>query len=491
MTSQFTNFTWVPKYGGMQAVAGRVYHSAKESVACRGRHKANSRTPGSTMADSLRNQNQAKERYFLRNAALVAPVDLFWGFGTAITATGPILTVFLQQLGATNLVIGLAPVAFLMGNTLLQLPSAHLTRNLRRKRVFFALAHVVPCSAWIMAGLVTAPLAASYPGAMVWTLLAVIAAFSAANGFLMPMWTQLFPRLFSDNRRGLIGGLINLAAGFGGLAGGLYAAHVLAARAFPLGYAHLFLLAGVVELVSVQTYLFVHEEVPEDPRQGVEAPPEPRAGPGLLPSLRVLWREDLRLRRYLLVRNISEFGFAANAFFAVYAIQQFDLPQSVGGAFVIAANLGYAAMALFFGHLGDRRGYRRVVSWSLVCSAFSTLVALVSGEAWLFYLVFLFSGAGLAGDWMANVNLMIEMSTEERRGYYYGLFSTAMAPVRLVAPLAWGWLGDAMGLRWAFLGGLGLQVAGIILLLALVDDPRRPGQRFLRWRWRTWRPRLY
>ena len=434
------------------------------------------------MATDNHDPEQSKEFYFRRNVALIPPVDLFWGFGVAVTALGPILAVFLLQLGASNFLIGFLPVAALLGSSLLQLPSAHLTRHLRRKQVFFALSHLPPCAALIIAGLLAPRYAVGHPRTMIWVLLGMVAAFSAANGLLMPIWTQLFPRMFADTRRGLIGGMIVAMSGTGGLVGGLYAAHVLANRPFPFNYAHLFILAGVLELISVQAYAFGHEEIPREP---------PEETPHLLHSLRVLWGEDRRLRRFLFVRSLSEVGLAASAFFAVYATKRWGLPPSTGGTFVIAMSLGSATTGLLGGRLGDRRGYRRVMGWALGCSAVATLLALLSRDPRWFYPAFFLLGAGVSGDWMSSTNLLIEMAPEERRAYYYAMFSTAMAPARLIAPLAWGWLGDSVGLPWVFAGGLALQIAGMALLLALVDDPRRPGQRLLRWRWGSWAPRLY
>ena len=123
------------------------------------------------MAEDGWRLEEEKERFFRRNVLIAPGVDFFWGFSMALTAIGPILAVFLQRLGASNLLIGMAPAAFLVGLTLLQLPAAHLTQRLRRKKVLFGLAHLVPCSAWLIAGLLTPRLSGPHPQAMTWVLL--------------------------------------------------------------------------------------------------------------------------------------------------------------------------------------------------------------------------------------------------------------------------------------------------------------------------------
>lgn len=196
------------------------------------------------------------------------------------------------------------------------------------------------------------------------------------------------------------------------------------------------------------------------------------------------------MRRYLFVRSVWEFGASVVPFLAVYAVARFELPAGVGGTFVLATNVGYAVFGLWTGRLGDARGYRRTMSWAMVLGSIGLYAALTTREPWLMYAVFVLVGASAATDWMSNVNLLIEMSDESLRSYYYALTSTTLVPVRLMGPLFWGWLGDAAGLPWAFGGGLVVHGLALILLLALVDDPRRPGERLLRWRWGTLHPHL-
>jgi MFS family permease len=435
------------------------------------------------MADNDSTIEAEKDRFFRRNVLVAPGVDLFFGFATSLIAIGPILAVLLAKLGASNLLIGMAPAATLVGSTLLQLPAAHFTHRLRRKKVFFALAHVVPCSAWVVAGVLTPRLATPHPQAMILVVLGALTVFAAGNGFLMPIWTELLARMYSDGRRGFVTGLISMGFGTGGLLGGAYAAYALGHRAFPLNYAHLFVIAGLVTVIAVQGYLLGHEVVP--------AAAEREDTPRLLPLLRRIWAEDARMRRYLLVRNLYEFAAVASAFFAVYAMERFRLSDSAGGSFVVATSMGYVLFGVWAGRLGDARGYRRLTGWGMLLAIVGTFTALVTGQGWVFYVIFVLVGAAAATDFMSTINILIEMSDEKLRPHYYALYSTALAPVRLLGPLFWGWLGDAAGLRWAFLGSLVLQVVALGLLLALVDDPRRPGRRLLRWPGGTWRPRLY
>ncbi len=423
------------------------------------------------MSQDSRELASLAEPHFRRNLLFAAPVDLVWGFGAAFVALGPIITVCLHRLGASNLLIALAPAMQTVGFSLLQLPAIHLTRKVRAKRYIFVAFH---CCAlfWSLGGLLTLFWGQTRPGVLVWVLPLVVGLFSAGLSLAMPLWGQLLPRFFPDYRRGLVSGVLLFGAGLGGVAGGLVATHALARWPFPYNFAYLFLAGGVIMAASVLPYLFMHETVPEG------AGREEQQGLGRI--LRHVWREDHRLRRLVAVRYVTEFGGVGAAFLAVYALARFHLPDATAGAFALALSLGSAIGAPLLGRTGDRRGWRRGMAWGMVSIAAAFALAVGAWRPETIYGVFVLAGVAAAADWMCYVNLLVEMSTEEHRGYYQAMAASLALPPRLVAPFFWGWLGDTVGLRPVFAACLVLMVVGWILLLALVDDPRRPGQRVLR-----------
>ena len=53
------------------------------------------------------------------------------------------------------------------------------------------------------------------------------------------------------------------------------------------------------------------------------------------------------------------------AFFAVHAVERFDLSVAAAGEFTLAMGLGMGLAAPLVGRIGDRRGYRRVLGWTI------------------------------------------------------------------------------------------------------------------------------
>lgn len=423
------------------------------------------------MSQDSRQLAEVAAPHFRRNLALAAPVDVMWGFASALVALGPIVTVFLQRLGASNLLIALAPAMQTAGFALLQLPSTHLTRRIRGKQQVFVAFH--GCALfWSLGGVLTLLWGQTRPELLVWIVPLVVGLFSAGLSLAIPLWGQLLPRFFPDDRRGLVSGILLFGSGLGGVVGGLVATRVLGAWPFPHNFAYLFIAAGILMAASVLLYLFMHETVPEGDSE--------EAHRGLRETLRHLWREDLRLRRLVAVRYVSEFGAVGGAFLAVYSLERFSLPDAAGGRLALALCLGSAIGALLLGRIGDRRGWRRGMAWGMVAVAGALALVLAAERPEIIYAAFFLAGIAGAADWMCYVNLLVEMSPEEWRAYYQAMAASFTLPPRLLAPFVWGWLGDTVGLRAVFWICLGLVLLGWVLLLALVDDPRRPGQRVLR-----------
>ena len=174
-------------------------------------------------------------------------------------------------------------------------------------------------------------------------------------------------------------------------------------------------------------------------------------------------------------------------FFAVRALDRFDLPGLWAGYFTFMISLGSSAAAPLMGRMGDRHGYRRVMGWGMALAAAACLSLILIPSPLPALGVFLLAGGAGAADGVAYTNLLVEMSEEKRRGYYVALGFSAMAPLRLLAPILWGLFADRVGLAWIFPCGLALQLAGWGLLMGTIDDPRRPGRHVLHWQ-RAWIP---
>ena len=412
-------------------------------------------------------------RYFTRNLAVNVLVDFTQGLGLAMTAAGTIGAVFLHSLGASNAVVGAAPGLGMAAYVALQLPSVQLAQGLRAKKPILVWGLVAAYLPWVPIALLTPVWARAQPGLMTVAFLGLFTLSWLLWGTASPAWGQLLPRLFPDRRRGFAMGVIVAASGAGGLVGGWYAGFVLSHYPYPQNFARLFLTAALVMVAGRCLNLLSHETVP---RQATRKRPKPLAR-----VVAHIWHTDFRLRRFLAARYVFEAGGLVGVFFALRTLDRFDLPVAWAGYFSLVLSLGSSAVAPLLGRLGDKRGYRRVMSWGMVIGAAASLLVMVAPTPALALGVFLLAGAANAADGVAYTNLLVEMSEEKRRGHYVALGFSAMAPMRLLAPILWGLVADRVGLAWIFPCGLALQLAGWGLLTTAVEEPRRPGRRVLHW----------
>jgi predicted MFS family arabinose efflux permease len=85
-------------------------------------------------------------------------------------------------------------------------------------------------------------------------------------------------------------------------------------------------------------------------------------------------------------------------------------------------------------------------------------------------------GMNLGSEMMTRYNLAIEYGPTEQRATYIGLMNTLLAPL-YAASLAGGWISDYFGYRAVFALGAFCSVAGILILLFRVRDPRFQARR--------------
>lgn len=134
--------------------------------------------------------------------------------------------------------------------------------------------------------------------------------------------------------------------------------------------------------------------------------------------------------------------------------------KTVTGLLFSVGGLATALSAGFLSRLGDRWGYKRLlVLTSLCAAAVSVSRAMAQSVAHLFVLQILM-GLG-AGGMMPAINSIIRNIIEEKHlGKAYGVTSSVSSLGMAIGPLAGGYLGASLGLRFPFI------LTGTVLALA-------------------------
>ncbi|WP_232327012.1 MFS transporter [Herbidospora yilanensis] len=144
------------------------------------------------------------------------------------------------------------------------------------------------------------------------------------------------------------------------------------------------------------------------------------------------------------------------------------------GVYVLGACLG----ALFFGHLTDRFGRKKLFLATLALYLAATVATAFSFEPWYFFLCRFFTGAGIGGEYAAINSAIDELIPARLRGridliingsYWLGTVFGALVAIPLLNPEL---LPEDVG--WRVLFGLGAILGiGILLIRRLVPESPR------------------
>jgi MFS family permease len=407
-----------------------------------------------------------KLAYFRRNVIANLGVEGFWGAGMSLASWLTILPVFMQRLGAGEVLIGALPAIGALGFTLLQVPAAYLTTPLQKKKMPFVWLHVPACLAWLFIALFTHHLAATQARLMLTLFLVLFAIYTVSLGVVIPIWTDFINRLMPASRRGRAFGLMFMSGNIAGVVGAGLAGYLLKRLPFPDNYGSCFALSFVT--ISIGSALIATTREPD----GRPRPPRAPAREFLRDLVRVV-RGSRHLQRFLVVRGLLDLATMAGGFYAVYAVARFRLADEAAGVFTAATIIPQIATSFLWGWLGDRAGYKAVTVASAALRVSAAGLAVIAPNVYVFYVVFALLGMALNGDWVATPNLVVEMCPDDDKTAYVSLANTALALPRGVAPLLGGLLAANASYVMLFVVAFVLQVVGTIGFAAVVHEPRR------------------
>jgi hypothetical protein len=401
-----------------------------------------------------------------RNITLLGADYGLFLVGLAFASQATILPAFAAWLGAPNVVIGAIPAVMTLGWFLPSLFAAGHTEAMAEKLPF-----ILRWTGWeripyLVLALFAFVVAERAPGLTLAALLVLLLVSTGVGGLLMPAWMDLIGRAVPSAVRGRFFALSSLAAGVLGFGASFVVAVILDRVPAPASYGYCFLGASLFLGLSWLALLFVRE-----PAGGPAAPP---VGLGAyLARVPGLLRRDRNLAWFLASRAFGVAGTMGAGFYTVYALRAWDAPAAKAGIFTALMVAGHALGTLTLGWIADHAGHRLVLLVGAAATTVASVVALLAPTLGAFQVVFMLAGLHTAAISVSAMNVLLEFApTPRERPTYIGLGTTSMAPVAFAAPLLAGLLADGIGFRAVFLLSLLTGTAGLVLLAALVRDPR-------------------
>ena len=410
--------------------------------------------------------HRSKRRDLRRDYLLFFIESVGYPLGFSLISSSTIIPLLLTTLGASNLVVGMAPA---LGNLGLFLPGVfsapYMERTPIKKRIMvgFGLlerAFILLIAAMVLIWGVARPSWAIIGFLIAWTL------SSVAAGVNLPAYFAMLAKCIPPEARGGLFGWGGALSGIVGVAAAEYAGVVLAELAFPGNFAVLFTAAAVILTASVVPLLWTRE------------PPDQIAGEHR--SVRQYLADAVRSaggdREYAwAVAAIAalSFALAAASFYSTYAVRELGAGTRDVARFT-AITLGSSVVGMpLLGRIADRRGHKLSLEITATCFAVAAVLALSAGAVESVYAVTLLSGIGMSGVSVSQNLLLSEFAPTHADVPMYIAFSwLVLAPFRTGAPIVAGLVSDLASFHAMFWIALVAAAISLAVLVMAVREPR-------------------
>ena len=401
----------------------------------------------------------------LRHNYIVNLLDgSFFGLALGFASFTTILPLFVSTLTNSAVLIGLVPA---FHNTGFQLPQLFIAKRMGKMTSY---------KPSVMAMTIHERMPYLGPAIIAFLIPAIGPQIGLGLTFIMLAWQglglDLLPTLAKPDKQsdsgdylatffGLQSSAANLLSSGGAIAAGVILEKIQAPFNFSLCF-----LCAVVFFGASWIALNMTREIPHkiDPSGFVSLP--------FWKSVATILRNDPGFRWYIAVRNLSQFGTMAFAFYTVFAVRQLGMSEVMVGIMTSVLLITQTIANPILGWLADRWGRRNVLEIGAAAAALSAFLAWIAPDSTVFILVFILAGIANTVFWTIGMALTLSFGTEEKRPTYVGLANTLIAPSAILAPLLGGTLADSAGYSATFATATIASLASILILHFFVHDPR-------------------
>jgi MFS family permease len=267
-------------------------------------------------------------------------------------------------------------------------------------------------------------------------------------------------------RRGSLMGRRNMLGGLAATVVALFSGSMIEHDTFGNGYASTFLVAFLLTALGLTSLILIREP---------ESPAVRKKSEQLMARLRelpALTQNDPAYRDYLIARSIGTLGRMAVPYYVIYAGKVMHLEGGKLGALTAGFLLAQTVSSAIWGELGDRRGFRDVLAWSLGIWTVATVGLTYATTMPAVMAGFIGLGMGLGGFQLGCTNLVLEFGKREDIPMRVALAQTAETLVVIVAPLLGSALIEGISYEAMFWTAAVVQAIALVVAATRVQDPR-------------------
>lgn len=375
----------------------------------------------------------------------------------------PYLGLFALALGATPSQIGML-TAFpnFMGN-ILQIPAALFAERQKDKRWLIIVGGILNRLSWILMAFLPFLLPPEQRVGVV--ILLATFRFMAAN-MGVPAWTALQATLVPKSVRGKYYANRNIVLNTCAVLATLLA-NFLLRLAFPVNYQIVFILTAILGVISI----FLFSKIAFN-----QSPPKAKvvSGDSYLKKMKAFTREigsQKDFKSYLTSAIVWNFGIMmASPLFVVYFVQDLGGNESSWAIFAAVNLASIVLLQRYWGRLADYFGPKSVMTVSGLGIIAIPLLWWLASNAWFPLIIHVVNGLLWGGYNLAAFNLLLDITPDENRSVYVGVYNTLMGVATAVGPLLGGFAAEVVGLRPIFLASSAMRALALYLLYRNVTD---------------------
>lgn len=410
---------------------------------------------------------------YRRNFTLGILSGASFGFVDSLVSPYLVLSVFVNALGAPNLLVGLLPAIGNGGWYLPQFLISHRIQRLPRKQIVYRSAAVVRLICWV--SLIAATfLIAHNPVLLLTIFFALYTINSLAAGCAGTPFMDIVAKTIPAERRGSYFGGRDLWGALTALAAGYLVSLLLnpnLAPPFPTNFGLLFLFAGIGVFFGLGLFSLVKEPAEVSSIKSITFVEQARAA-------RHLVRANPVYRRFLLTRIVLAISDIATPFYAIYATRALNIPVETIGVYIGISTVSGLIANPLWSRASDRRGNRIVLLGAASCLLALPLLALLFGFlpigpalALPFGALFLLNGIARPAANIAYPSYLLELAPAPERPLYISFTNTILGIATFV-PVIGGTLLDLFGFRALFVIALSVSLIAWWLARGL-REPRQ------------------
>ncbi|MFZ2324340.1 MAG: MFS transporter [Ignavibacteriaceae bacterium] len=389
-----------------------------------------------------------------------------FSFALSFVSLQTVFPILIKKVSGSDFAIGLIPVVYTAGFNFPQIFVANYVRKLPYKKPWMlktALGQRLP---WLLiAVLVLFFIEDMNPKLALVFILASLGLAAVGGSINLPGWFDLFSKITPVQLRGRLFAFRSVVGAIMGVVGGAVVVLVLKSFSYPQNFGVLFLFAFIMMMISYAFLSSVREDKPNPSNQLL-------GNKEFYKKLFTIVRNEKNFRNFLVSDALMMLANMSQAFFAVYAVEKFNLPDSYAGTFTMTMMASMILGSLYFGYIADRFGHKINLIWASIFVGLSCIVAIVSPSVEFYYLVFVGASLNIILLQISRLTIISEICFEDDRPTYVALTNVITAPF-VLSGMFGGIIVDAFGFNTLFAMSAIFSFATFLWLMIKVAEPRR------------------